>query len=106
MAKPKPRVVRRQDSLGRSYFIHPETGRRVSRRAWEVDLKRRKNEGARVPKPPKKHKSGGGGVDIGHAPESPFPPGVTPEGIPEYEDGEIPYHEVDDEADYEEGSGA
>jgi hypothetical protein len=112
------RVVRRKDSADRDYYIDVGSGRRVSRNAWEIDLERRravkkvpKGEKRRAPRP-----MGTRGPrethELGKPEVPPFPRGVTERGVPKieelvvYGDEPVDIEPIEDEADYDEGSGA
>lgn len=104
---PRPIVVRRHDRAGRRYYVNRDTGRRVSKDAWENNLERRRRAKKKRPRPVvvERHPLGPEGA-------SPFPAGVTERGVPTrelvefYDEDDVPYEEVEDSEDYEEGTGA
>jgi hypothetical protein len=116
-ARPAPRVVRRHDSIGRSYYIRTSTGERVKKSSWERDLSRREKERSaaqferaradaeerqRREQKPKRRRREPSAPAL-PSPPAPFPAGVSSEGVPEPyidEDGvEWEAHEVDGDDD-------
>lgn len=103
---PRGKSVRRQDKNGQTYFVDRESGRRVSREAWEAEQKRlrkrrerervaRETEAKRKPaKPsPPRTPTKPGSPPAPPAPPAPgvvppFPPGVSEPGYPIDDDGE------------------
>jgi hypothetical protein len=98
--------VRRFDSLGRRYFLDVAAGRRVRRDAWELDVERRRAERGDEPRP-RRAPTETHPLGRPERGERPFPPGVSERGIPQELPAEVPDEPepVEDEADYDEGSG-
>jgi hypothetical protein len=104
-----PQVVRRVDALGRVYYAERASGQRTSKRAWTIDVERRKRPLPKKPvRPTKKDIEDAAferiakkeeqrakrfpgrpapidGPQIGHEPDvrKQFPPGISRKGAPE-----------------------
>jgi len=84
----KPRILRKRDALGRTYYVEVASGHRASKRRWVRDIDRRK-EAPEKKRPSRKTTEKPRGPRKGGAPSPPPPPefplGVGPDGVPEFD---------------------